>query len=62
MPNTDVWSAVAYGLTPADVRHTIVDGRVLLRDRVLRTIDEASVLDRMTELRRTRSLDRKERL
>ncbi|TFV79184.1 amidohydrolase [Blastococcus sp. CT_GayMR19] len=62
VPNTDVWSAVAYGLTPADVRHTIVDGRVLLRDRVLRTIDEASVLDRMTDLRRTRSLDLKERL
>ena len=60
VPNTDVWSAVAYGLTASDVRHTLVDGRVLLRDRVLQTLDEASVLDRMTELRRIRSIDLEE--
>ena len=46
----------------ADVRHTLVDGRMLLRNGVPRTIDEAGVLDRMTELRRTRSADPKERL
>jgi 5-methylthioadenosine/S-adenosylhomocysteine deaminase len=45
---------VAYGLTAADVRHTVVDGRVLLRDRVLTTIDERTVLDRITGLRRAR--------
>lgn len=50
-PNEDPWSAVAYGLTAADVRHTVVDGRVLMRDRVLTTIDERSVLDRMRGLR-----------
>jgi 5-methylthioadenosine/S-adenosylhomocysteine deaminase len=54
-PNTDPWSAVAYGLTAADVRHTVVDGRVLLRDRVLTTIDERSVLDEIAALRRRRT-------
>jgi 5-methylthioadenosine/S-adenosylhomocysteine deaminase len=53
-PNDDPWSAVAYGLTAADVRHTVIDGRVLLRDRALTTIDERSVLDRISELRRSR--------
>ena len=57
VPNPDVWSAAAYGLTSADVRHTVVDGRVLLRDRVLQTIDEPAVLDRMTRLRRSRTAD-----
>lgn len=55
VPNTDVWSAVAYGLSAADVRHTVVDGRVLLRERVLTTIDEPAVLDRVMQLRRTRT-------
>ena len=54
-PNTDPWSTVAYGLTAADVRHTVVDGRVLLRDRVLTTIDERAVLDEITALRRRRT-------
>lgn len=53
-PNDDPWSAVAYGLTAADVRHTVVDGRVLLRDRTLTTIDERAVVERITELRRRR--------
>jgi 5-methylthioadenosine/S-adenosylhomocysteine deaminase len=55
VPNTDVWSAVAYDLAAADVRHTVVDGRVLMRDRLLTTIDEAAVLDRMLQLRRERT-------
>jgi 5-methylthioadenosine/S-adenosylhomocysteine deaminase len=55
-PNTDPWSTVAYGLTAADVRHTVVEGRVLLRDRVLTTIDERTVLDEISELRRRRRL------
>jgi 5-methylthioadenosine/S-adenosylhomocysteine deaminase len=54
-PNPDPWSAVAYGLTAGDVRHTVVDGRVLLRNRVLATIDERAALDRITELRRRRT-------
>jgi 5-methylthioadenosine/S-adenosylhomocysteine deaminase len=54
-PNADPWSAVAYGLTAADVLHTVVEGRVLMRDRALTTIDERSVLDRITGLRRARA-------
>jgi 5-methylthioadenosine/S-adenosylhomocysteine deaminase len=54
VPNTDVWSAVAYDLNAADVRHTVVEGRVLMRDRVLTTIDEKTVLDRLKQLRRER--------
>ena len=51
-PNLDPWSAVAYSLGAADVRHTVVEGRVLMRDRVLTTIDETAVLARMARLRR----------
>jgi 5-methylthioadenosine/S-adenosylhomocysteine deaminase len=54
-PNLDPWSAVAYALGSADVRHTVVEGQVLMRDRVLTTIDEAAVLERLAELRRARS-------
>ena len=49
-PNPDPWTAVAYALSAADVRHTVVDGRVLLRDRVLTTIDERAVLDRISRV------------
>jgi 5-methylthioadenosine/S-adenosylhomocysteine deaminase len=55
VPNLDPWSAVAYASSAADVRHTVVDGRVLMRDRVLTTIDEPAVLERMSRLRRARS-------
>ena len=54
VPNLDPWSAVAYALRSADVRHTVVDGRVLLRDHELTTIDERAVLDRLARLRRAR--------
>jgi len=43
-PTTDPWAAIVYGASAADVRHTIVDGRVVMRDRVLQTIDEAAAL------------------
>ena len=42
-------------MTAADVRHTVVDGRVLLRDRELTTIDERAVLDAVDRLRRRRT-------
>jgi 5-methylthioadenosine/S-adenosylhomocysteine deaminase len=47
-PMTDPWAAVVYGAAAADVCHTVVDGRVLMRDRVLTTIDSESAL---TDLR-----------
>ncbi|WEO77614.1 amidohydrolase [Cryobacterium sp. SO2] len=48
-PTRDPWSALVYAATATDVRHTVVRGRVLLRDRVLQTIDEESALRDLTE-------------
>ncbi|MFE0173004.1 amidohydrolase [Streptomyces sp. NPDC059002] len=43
-PRHDPWSTLAYAAAAADVRDTVVDGRVLMRGRELRTLDEADVL------------------
>ncbi|UUU27921.1 amidohydrolase [Streptomyces sp. DSM 40750] len=43
-PRHDPWSTLAYAAHSADVRDTVVEGRVLMRDRVLTTLDEAAVL------------------
>lgn len=39
VPVFDPYSHIAYAARSADVRHAVVDGRVLLRDRVLTTVD-----------------------
>ncbi|MGI8887737.1 MAG: amidohydrolase [Nocardioidaceae bacterium] len=44
-PMSDAWAAIIYGASAADVQHTIVDGRVVMRDRVLLTIDQEAALD-----------------
>ncbi|MFF7215316.1 amidohydrolase [Streptomyces sp. NPDC008238] len=43
-PRHDPWSMLAYAAAAADVRDTVVDGRVLMRDRVLLTLDEPAAL------------------
>jgi len=43
-PLHDPWSTLAYAAHSADVRDTVVDGRVLMRDRVLTTLDEPAVI------------------
>ena len=43
-PTADPWAAIVYGASSADVRHTIVQGRVVMRDRVLQTIDQVAAL------------------
>ncbi|WP_020139281.1 amidohydrolase [Streptomyces sp. 351MFTsu5.1] len=43
-PLHDPWSTLAYAAHSADVRDTVVDGRVLMRDRELRTLDERTVI------------------
>ncbi|MFI7404461.1 amidohydrolase [Streptomyces sp. NPDC049541] len=43
-PLHDPWSTLAYAAHSADVRDTVVDGRVLMRDRGLRTLDEGAAL------------------
>ncbi|SDJ94777.1 amidohydrolase [Natronorubrum texcoconense] len=45
-PSHDLVSHLVYAATAADVRHTVCDGRVLMRDRDVRTLDESAVLDR----------------
>ncbi|MFH0517095.1 amidohydrolase [Streptomyces sp. M41] len=43
-PSHDPWSTLAYAAHSADVRDTVVDGRVLMRERVLTTLDEEAVI------------------
>jgi 5-methylthioadenosine/S-adenosylhomocysteine deaminase len=43
-PVHDLAAALVYSVQPTDVRTTIVDGRVLMRDRQLRTIDRGPLL------------------
>ncbi|WP_371581408.1 amidohydrolase [Streptomyces sp. NBC_01314] len=43
-PRHDPWSTLAYAAHSADVRDTVVEGRVLMRERVLTTFDEAAAL------------------
>jgi len=48
-PEHDLVSHLAYAATGSDVRHTVCDGRVLMRDRELTTLDADAVRDRATE-------------
>jgi 5-methylthioadenosine/S-adenosylhomocysteine deaminase len=41
---------LAYSAASADVRDTIVDGRVLMRDRTLLTLDETAALNALAAL------------
>lgn len=43
-PRHDPWSMLAYAAASSDVRDTVVDGRVLMRDRTLETVDEQRAL------------------
>jgi len=43
VPVHDPWAHVAYAARAADVRHVVVDGRVVVQDRAVRTVDEAPV-------------------
>ncbi|QCX75432.1 Atrazine chlorohydrolase [Streptomyces sp. YIM 121038] len=43
-PRHDPYGTLAYAAAGADVRDTVVDGRVLMRDRALLTLDEPHVL------------------
>lgn len=44
-PGDDPMSALIYSGRSSDVRDVLVDGRVLMRERELQTLDEAAVLD-----------------
>ena len=44
-PASDVVSALVYSAQPSDVTNTIIDGRIVMREGKLLTLDEASVID-----------------
>jgi len=48
-PQHDPVSHLAYAVRGSDVRHTICNGQVLMRDREVLTLDEAAVMDRAAE-------------
>jgi 5-methylthioadenosine/S-adenosylhomocysteine deaminase len=48
-PQHDLVSHLAYAARGSDVRHTVCDGRVLMRDRELTTLDADAVRDRAAE-------------
>ncbi|WP_312910319.1 amidohydrolase [Natronosalvus caseinilyticus] len=48
-PRHDLVSHLTYAAAANDVRHTVCDGQVLMRDRVVQTLDEAAVRRRATE-------------
>ena len=48
-PVHDPVSHLAYAVRGSDVRHTVCDGAVLMRDREVLTMDEAAVLERAAD-------------
>jgi 5-methylthioadenosine/S-adenosylhomocysteine deaminase len=48
-PAHDLVSHLAYAVRGSDVRHTICDGEVVMRDREVLTMDEAAVIARAAE-------------
>ena len=58
-PPHDFVSHLAYAANGSDVRHTVCDGQVLMRDRDVRTLDEQAVLADARE-RATALIDRAE--
>jgi 5-methylthioadenosine/S-adenosylhomocysteine deaminase len=48
-PMYDVYSAIVYSLKSADVRTTVVGGKVLMEDRRMLTLDEPAILAKAAE-------------
>jgi len=48
-PAHDLVSHLAYAVRGSDVRHTVCDGEVLMRDRTVEVFDEAAVRERAAE-------------
>jgi cytosine/adenosine deaminase-related metal-dependent hydrolase len=51
-PFYDVYSTLVYSASAHDVRTTIIQGRVVMEDRVVKTLDEAEVREHMRALSR----------
>ncbi len=50
IPLYDVYAALVYAAGPKDVRTTIIHGRIVMEDRVMKTVDAAEVKKRMRAL------------
>ena len=48
-PAPDPVSTIVYSATPENVETVIIDGRVVMRDRILTTLDETDVIERARE-------------
>ncbi|HEY6179432.1 MAG TPA: hypothetical protein VIX73_33485, partial [Kofleriaceae bacterium] len=46
VPTASPWSAIAYAARASDVRHVAVDGKLVVRDGELHTLDAARVRER----------------
>ena len=53
VPMYDVYAQIAYALKGSDVETVIIGGRVVMRDRKLLTIDEARVLEKAREYKKS---------
>lgn len=51
-PLYNPWSTVVYSACGADVRHSVVNGRVLMKDRQFQTLDAEEVMARVSEISR----------
>ena len=43
VPSTSAYSTIAYAAKSSDVRHVVVDGRIVVRDQRLLSLDETAV-------------------
>ncbi|GAA0224486.1 amidohydrolase [Marinomonas primoryensis] len=53
VPMYNPYSALVYSAYPTDVRHSIVDGKVLMEDKKILTVDEAAILKEAVEYTQT---------
>jgi 5-methylthioadenosine/S-adenosylhomocysteine deaminase len=53
VPMYDVYAQIAYSLKASDVETVIINGRVVMRDRKLFTLDEPSILRKAREYQKS---------
>ncbi|MCL5056759.1 MAG: N-ethylammeline chlorohydrolase, partial [Actinobacteria bacterium] len=48
-PHNDLWSLLAYSASGSDVDTTIINGRIVMENRILLTMNEKEVLEKARE-------------
>lgn len=51
-PMYDISSHLVYAARGGDVAHSVIDGRVVMRDRIMTTVDEAEIFHKVREISR----------